>query len=165
MRAPLAKDLVKRQRAAIAGLREQSHDWAAFNPWQRETEIIIKRLFGEGTPHAKTFHDIRFSPGVFCIERGRDYDEERRYWNKGFDEAEAFLKVLNDEIDRDTRFGLFRPRRAEAVVDGEGKITPYWLWRHLPARFVWIGLGALLSAFLLGVKMGQIPWIRQFFTK
>jgi hypothetical protein len=165
MRARQAIALIEKQRAAISGLRGKSHDWAAFNSWQRETEIIIKRLFGEAAPHAATFHGIRYSPGVYAIGGGRDNEEERHYWSKGFDEAEAFLRVLTDEVARDTRFGRFSSKKTAAIVDGQGKITIYWLTRHLPARFVWIGFGALLSAVLFGVKLGQVAWIKELFTK
>jgi len=165
MRARRAKALIDKQRDAISGLRVKSYDWAPFNSWHRETEIIIKRLFGEATPHARTFSDISYSSGVFVAGGGRDYEEERRRWSEGFDEAEAFLRVLIDEIDRDTHFGCFHPQKATAIVDEKGKITLYWLTRHLPARFVWIGLGALVSALLLGVKLGQVSWIKELFTQ
>src|SRR5262245_30562629 len=109
MRCSEAKILLDEAIKGIPTLRDHLHDWGRFNAWNRETKIIIARIFRGQTSHIGTFDGIRYSPGAFVAGSGRDHDEERRYWNIGFDEAGAFLKVLKDEVDRDCRFGRYRP--------------------------------------------------------
>lgn len=163
MRASKAKALIAKQRAAISGLYERVCDWAALNSWQLETRIIINRLFGTGTPHVESFDGIRYNAVAICIGGGQDCGQDKRYWCEGLDQADAFLKVLEDEIDRDTSFGWLHPQKATGTMGEDGKITLYWLWKHMPARFVGIGVGALLSAFFFGLKMGQVSWIKELF--
>ena len=165
MRCSEANTLLDRQITEIEVLRGKPRDGGRFNAWERETRIIIARIFGEKSPHIATFENIRYSPGVSRAGGGRDYEEERTYWNKGCNEADAFLKVLKDEIERDRRFGSYQPKARSEEVDAEAKITLLWLARHLPASFVFIAVGALISAFLLGIQAGQIEWVQKLFEK
>lgn len=166
MRCSEANTLLDRQITEIEALRGKPRDEGRINAWERETRIIIARIFGEKSPHIGTFENIRYStPGVFRAGGGRDYEEERTYWIKGCNETDAFLKVLKDEIERDRRLGSYQPKARSEEVNAEAKITLLWLARHLPVSFVFIAVGALISAFLLGIKAGQIEWVQKLFEK
>lgn len=43
------------------------------------------------------------------------------------------------------------------------KITGRWLFEHVPAIWWWLAGLALCAAFALGVRAGQINWVKDFF--
>ncbi|MCX6928246.1 MAG: hypothetical protein NT154_34300 [Verrucomicrobia bacterium] len=61
--------------------------------------------------------------------------------------------------------GTYHPLKKDTNPVAGDKITLAWLFRHVPMGFWIIAVGTLLTAFGVGIRAGQIDWIRQFFTK
>jgi hypothetical protein len=164
MRTSAAISLIQKQIKHADELRAQRIDWERFNPWKRETEVILKRLFGVGSDHVKEFDRINYTPMVVVLSAGPSRDDTV-FYRKGLTEAAAFLEVLKDEIRRDSRLGFYSSSRGNDSFPEKDKITLHWLFMHMPIRFLGFLIGLLAATFLLGVRAGQIPWLREFFGK
>ncbi len=161
MRTSEAIRLLDSQCQYVGILRKHRDDWAKFNTWQRETEIKLERIFGPGNRHFKTFKGINYSSAVTLIGSGRDIAGEIRYWNQGLDEAQEFFRLMKDEIKSRSFFGFISLPKSEIGTISDDKITIRWIMAHLPVAYIVIGIAALLTVFLAGVRVGQIPFVNE----
>jgi len=54
------------------------------------------------------------------------------------------------------------PAKTGNSLEPPEKVTIPWLVRHVPISGWGIGIGLLVGAFLLGVRMADVPWFRAF---
>jgi hypothetical protein len=103
VRSPLvdktrALEILRRQLGQIDDLgRELELDGSeAFRKWQRDTEVAIERIFGEGTRHIKDFRDLYYSPLVCTPDMPGSHFTTA--YQDGLRMARFLLKSLLDEI-------------------------------------------------------------------
>jgi hypothetical protein len=90
------KKNIKFQIDAIEGLRGRSAASGEFGKWQRETEEILKALYGEDSDEVQEFNAVYYTP-VFLTCRMGDEAFEEAFLN-GLEEAEVILKSAMSKI-------------------------------------------------------------------
>ena len=71
--------------------------WAAeVKKWQRDTEIAIEKIFGEGTRHLKDFKKIHYSSNIMI--GGMDDRIHQQDCAEGLIEAQQILQSMVEEI-------------------------------------------------------------------
>jgi hypothetical protein len=93
--------LLQRQRDATKTLHMSSSSGPEFKKWQRDTEIIIGRIFGEQARNLKDFQDIHYSLGIFT-DSTPDSAFHAAYV-RGLTHASAILDSMISELEE---FGL-----------------------------------------------------------
>jgi hypothetical protein len=83
---------LKGQIAVIGALKRKSAASGEFVNWRKETEEILKALFGEDSAEVQDFNSIYFTP-VFLTCRMGDEAFDEAYRN-GLEEARVFLLSL-----------------------------------------------------------------------
>jgi hypothetical protein len=94
-------DLLRRQRDATRELQGKDLSGPEFAKWQRDTEIIIARIFGGEARNLKDFQDVRYSLSVFTSSTP-DSDFDAAYC-RGLTNAAAILDSMIAELEE---FGL-----------------------------------------------------------
>ena len=86
------KKELERQIVAIGELKGKSAVSVDFSMWRRQTENILKALFGENSAEVQDFNAIYYTP-VFltCCMGDEAFDEA---FHKGLEEARNFLSEL-----------------------------------------------------------------------
>lgn len=81
-----------------------------------------------------------------------------------------YLSILSESIEQ---FQKEDPSRSQEIVKEQrdtnlempGCVTLAWLWRHVPYTF-WFGLvGLLVSAFSLGLYVGQLEFVQEWISR
>jgi hypothetical protein len=86
------RNKLQRQIDAIEKLGKASSASPEFMTWRRETEDVLKKLFGEDSAEVQDFNSIYFTP-VFLTCRMGDEAFDEAYRN-GLEEARVFLLSL-----------------------------------------------------------------------
>lgn len=87
---------LKQQISRIKDVQAAGRASPEFKKWRRDNEVVIERIFGEGTRHTMDFKKIQYSPGVItCNTPPEEY--ERRF-QKGLQEAGLILQSFIEEI-------------------------------------------------------------------
>jgi hypothetical protein len=89
---------LKMQIETIEKLGKMSSASPEFTTWRRETEEILKALFGEDSVEVQDFNAIYYTP-VFLTCRMGDEAFEEAYRN-GLEEARVFLLSRMEKIRR-----------------------------------------------------------------
>jgi hypothetical protein len=89
--------LLMRQKERIAPLVNIQRNSSDFKKWKRDTQIVIERVFGEGSRHISDFDKICYSLSVF-ISGMRESAFENAYI-RGLEEAEAVIDSFIDEVE------------------------------------------------------------------
>ncbi len=94
-----AIELLQRALDEIAVLKGNSGGIGSveFKKWQRNTEVAIAHIFGDGARHVSDFKRIRYIPGVVSLGGGRRTDFLGPYV-RGLDSAVSVLQSMIDEI-------------------------------------------------------------------
>ena len=92
------KKELERQIVAIGELKGKSAESGEFGQWRRQTENILKALFGENSAEVQEFNAIYYTP-VFltCCMGDEAFDEAFR---GGLAEARLLLLSLLEKIRR-----------------------------------------------------------------
>jgi hypothetical protein len=147
MRTSEAIQLIDSQSQYISLLRGRRADWSKFNTWQRETAIVLERIYGPGSTQAESFKGIRYSLGVVSVGTGRDLAEEDRCWNQGLDEAQDFFRKIRDQVQRSSCSGV--PRMPKKRIDPvcRDPVSIRSMASRLRVSYVLIGLAAFVVLF------------------
>lgn len=91
-----AISILEEQKGQVPHLKGENRFGPEFKKWQRDTEVAIENIFGEGTRHLEDFEKIQYvSWDLF----GNSPDNRKqRVYNSGLDDAEACLQSMIDEI-------------------------------------------------------------------
>jgi hypothetical protein len=122
----------------------------------RDTIYIVRRGFGEQSPYLRECTQITFRPtdGIYDSEHYMN----TAAWNDGLGRLRAVLHSMRREI---ADFGL-PSEDAEIAPD---RVTISWLFKHL-SWSVWLWLiGALITAFTLGVTLAHTTFVRELLGK
>ena len=166
MRRSAAHKFLDKQISALENLKQHHLGSSEVSAWFRETRLILQRIFGPTTKHCGTLDSIIVAPGIYTVGGGYDPVRDHAQFVEDLDEAARFLRLLKDEVTRDSTFlGLYRPSVRGSQEITTDNITLAWLVRHVPMSFWFIAAGALTATFVAGVRAGQIEWIRDWFTK
>ncbi|MGB3491139.1 MAG: hypothetical protein WBA57_00315 [Elainellaceae cyanobacterium] len=92
-----AIEKLHQQIAAIPELKKKVRFSPEFKKWQRDTQVLIQKIFGEGNQHTKDFDNIRFSV-VVASNRTHDSAREKAYQD-GLDDAKSILQSFIDEVN------------------------------------------------------------------
>ncbi|PYE41666.1 hypothetical protein HUB98_24220 [Paenibacillus barcinonensis] len=87
----------ERQIALADDLKASESFSPEFKKWQRDTEIIITKVFGEDTRHIKDFDDISYSLGIFST--GTPDSAFVEAYLEGLEEAKSILLSFIQEIN------------------------------------------------------------------
>lgn len=91
-------EVLERQIAAIGALTGKSAASGEFGQWRRQTEDILKALFGENSAEVQEFNAIYYTPVFLTCRMGDEaFDEAFR---GGLAEARLFLQSLMKKIRR-----------------------------------------------------------------
>ncbi len=90
---------IEKQISAIERLKGKSSSASAeFVSWRKETELLLKRIFGEDSSEVQDFNAIYYTPVFLTCRMGDEaFDESFR---RGLEEARVFLLSLIDKIRR-----------------------------------------------------------------
>ena len=92
------KKELERQIVAIGELKGKSAVSVDFSMWRRQTENILKALFGENSAEVQEFNAIYYTPVFLTCRMGDEaFDEAFR---GGLAEARLFLQSLMKKIRR-----------------------------------------------------------------
>lgn len=89
---------LQKQIGEIGRLQKLERFSPDFKQWQRDTEVVIVKAFGENSKHVKDFGGIYYSLMAFTTGTP-DYEFQRAYVN-GLDSARAILQSLVSEIEK-----------------------------------------------------------------
>jgi hypothetical protein len=144
------KELVENLQARLDTLPDRAFD-AAYQ-LLRDTSVVIRRGFGEESVYLEECRHIHFRP-TDAIYNTEHY-MNRAAWNDGVTRLGTVLHSMHHEI---SDFGL----PAEDVVGGPERVTMSWLLTHVSwSVWAWF-IGALVTAFTLGVALAQTTFVRE----
>ncbi len=96
-----AVELIARQIEFVNKLNKQERFSADFKKWQRDTEIIIEKIFGDSSRHLNDFKKISYSLSFFSSSTP-EYRFHEAYL-EGIEEGKTVLVSMIDEINE---FGI-----------------------------------------------------------
>ncbi len=111
-----AIEKLNQQIAAIPELKKKVRFSPEFKKWERDTQVLIQKIFGEETRHTKDFGNIHFSLRVASTSTP-DSARQRAY-QAGLDNAESILQSFIDEVKSywDDRF-VISGRDSSSIVE------------------------------------------------
>jgi len=96
MKKERAIELLQTQIDFVDNVKQKERFSQDFKKWQRDTEIIIEKIFGNQTRHLKDFKGISYNLWAFSSETP-DYKWQEAFI-KGMDSAKTILSSMKDEI-------------------------------------------------------------------
>ncbi|WP_312938459.1 PD-(D/E)XK nuclease domain-containing protein [Agrobacterium pusense] len=99
MKRKQAIDLLTKQRALQELVISSGTGQEDFMKWRRDTEVVIRKVFGDKSRHQREFSQISYIAMVFPSSPG----EQREAFNRGMARARALLTSLVEEVEK---FGL-----------------------------------------------------------
>jgi hypothetical protein len=96
MKKERAVELLQKQIDLIPTIKQLERFSQDFNKWQRDTQIIIEKIFGNNTRHHNDFDGISYSPWAYTSNTP-DYTFQKRFVS-GMEDANSILKSMIDEI-------------------------------------------------------------------
>ena len=91
-------EVLERQIGAIEGLMERSAASGEFGEWRRQTEEVLRVLFGKDSDEVQEFNAIYYTPVFLTCRMGDEaFDEAFRC---GLAEARLFLQSVMEKIRR-----------------------------------------------------------------
>ena len=95
---------LQRQLSNIDELKRLSFENAEFKKWRRDTEVVVKRVFGENSSQAKDFSIITYKNRYFSRISSPGYTTDSgaiyaRQFVQGLDGAKAVLASFIQEVD------------------------------------------------------------------
>jgi len=93
-----AVEKLKRQQSLIDELKNKNDESPEFNKWMRDTDLAIKKIFGDNHDGHLRFINIQYHRVSSWAEAGRGVSHPNQYW-KGLEEAKTLLQSLIEEIE------------------------------------------------------------------
>jgi hypothetical protein len=87
---------LQQQIEEIPKLKQQVSFSPYFKKWRRDTQVLIQKIFGEGTRHTKDFDNINFSLVVVSNRTPNSAFQEA--YQDGLDDAKSILQSFIDEV-------------------------------------------------------------------
>lgn len=97
MKKEQALERLYRQISQIDEIKTKPRFSAEFKKWHRDTEVIIEKIFGEGTRHLEDFNGIHYSLMVFT-DVTPDYEFQTRFV-EGLENARSILMSFIQEVE------------------------------------------------------------------
>ncbi|MGF6257982.1 hypothetical protein [Ensifer sp. LBL] len=94
MNSERALELLKKKRDDGTALPDLGDDGANFMKWRRDTEVAIRKIFGDDSRHVKEFRQIGY--GVMAFPSTQT--ERSRAYHRGLARANSLLSSLIDEV-------------------------------------------------------------------
>jgi hypothetical protein len=98
MRKDEAVEKLKRQQLLIEELKGENHESPKFHKWQRDTEVALRKIFGDKHDGRLRFIGIVYHRVPSYLEARRRVSYANQYW-KGLEEAKSLLQSLIEEIE------------------------------------------------------------------
>ena len=144
------KELVDNLQARLDTLPDGGYD--AAHQLLRDTILVVRRGFGDDSPYLEECRRIHFRPtdGIY----NSDHYMNTGAWTDGVKQLGAVLHSMRHEI---SDFGL-PAEDAEGVPE---RVTLSWLVKYVSwTVWAWF-VGALVTAFALGVALAHTTFIRE----
>ncbi len=93
-----AIEKLKRQQSLIEDLEDKNHDSPELYKWKRDTDLAIKKIFGDNHDGHLRFINIQYQRVTSWTEAGRGMSHPNQYL-KGLAEAKTLLQSLIEEIE------------------------------------------------------------------
>jgi hypothetical protein len=93
----LAIERLSKQISFIDHLKTMKSFSPEFKRWKRDTEIVIAKIFGEGTRHSSDYDDIHYSLMAFSSDTS-DYEFELAY-KEGLEDARHIISSFIQEVE------------------------------------------------------------------
>lgn len=148
------KKLVDNLQARLDTLPDRNYD--AAHQLLRDTILVIRRGFGETSPYLQESDRVHFRPtdGIYDSQHYMNTGA----WKEGVAQLGAVLHSMRHEI---SNFGL-PSEDAEASPE---RVTISWLFTHVSwSVWAWL-IGALITAFTLGVTLTHTTFIKELLEK
>ena len=97
MNTEKAKALLQQQIDKSVELQQKSRFCPEWKAWQRDTEVLIEKVFSENSRNLKDFSDISYSVGVWYT--GMPESKNVEAYNQGMETAREFLSSMIHELD------------------------------------------------------------------
>jgi hypothetical protein len=91
-----AIEKLHQQIEVIPKLKKQVSFSPEFTKWRRDTQVLIQKIFGEGTRHTKDFDNINFSLVVLSNRTPNSAIQEA--YEDGLDDAKSIIQSFIDEV-------------------------------------------------------------------
>ncbi len=103
-----ATEKLQRQLSYISELERSSFESEEFKKWKRDTEVVVRRVFGEGSSQLKDFSKITYKNTHFSRISSPSYTTDdkaiyARQFAQGLNEAKAVVASFVQEVDE---FGI-----------------------------------------------------------
>jgi len=138
MRKKEAIEKLKRQQSFIDELQGENDESPKFQRWHRNTDVAIKKVFGDKSGQHLQFVRILYHRGASWVEARQGVSHTGQYW-KGLEEARSLLQSFIDEVEEywqdeptapEEKESKEKPKLPEPVVCIEKICTRF----HLIAR-------------------------------
>lgn len=148
------KELVENLQSRLDSLPDRGYDAAA--QLLRDTTYIVRRGFGEQSPYLQECSNITFQPTDAIYDSKHHMNDVA--WSDGIVRFRALLHSMRHEIED---FGL----PSEDVDVSPDQVTIPWLIKHVSwSVWAWF-IGALITAFTLGVTLAHTTFVKQLLGK
>jgi hypothetical protein len=139
------EEAIKNLEGRVTGLSDQDYNRAT--EILREAMLVARRGFDENSPHLRGCRAVQ---AIFWWGKFRKND--RRPWDRGISKLRAVLDSMHAEV-------AWLPTIEVPVIPDN--LTIPWLAKNLSWK-VWLSLiCALLTAFTLGVTLGQTTFVKE----
>lgn len=98
MKREEAIEKLKRKQALINVLMRENQESPKFKKWERDTGVVIKKIFGESNEPYLKFINIEYSKEQTWLDARRGITHNNQFW-KGLEEARYLLQSFIDEIE------------------------------------------------------------------
>ncbi|RLA97777.1 MAG: hypothetical protein DRG83_15360 [Deltaproteobacteria bacterium] len=109
--------LIEKQINEIEELKKLECWSPSFKAWKRKTAALLERIFGEDSRQLKDFEEISYSPGI--ISNLTPESEFQKRYIRGWEDAEAILRSITEELLEFQGIGNLEEKSANAVKDLE----------------------------------------------
>jgi predicted nucleotide-binding protein len=98
MKKDEAVEKLKRQQSLVEELKGENNESPKFHKWQRDTEVALRKIFGDRHDGRLRFINIPYYRAPSFVEMRRGVSHTDQY-GKGMEEAKSLLQSLIEEIE------------------------------------------------------------------
>jgi hypothetical protein len=163
-----AMDVLRGTRAHTSDrTRERDNYIVLFNKWQDFTTAELNQIFLSSNYSHEFKEKVSSKRKMVSSDWIPDVDY---YLEHLLSPKIDYLSILRDSIDE---FKFEKPAATKATIPQKQdrylefpeRVTLSWLWRHVPFSFwVWL-VGLLVSAFLIGISIGQLKIVQHLISQ
>ena len=128
-------------------------DWTTLADIRKEAEAFVLRVYGNDSPQQERVASIRFRPVGIIYNTG--HYKNREAWDEGATRMESLLSSMRHDL---TTYG--NPPSPDGS-DLPDPVSLGWLFRNVSWKvWTWF-VAALITAFTLGVALGNTTFVRE----